>query len=125
MKEYLKILTFGVVISLFSLKGFCQKQTRIMSFLESKPKVLVFSADWCLPCKVVKKWMNEDKDIISAFSHYDVRKYDFDVDKTQVAKYNIKRIPTFVILKNDELITKVGIGDGKKGLELFLLSNRK
>ena len=96
-----------------------------MSFLESKPKVLVFSADWCLPCKMVKKWMNEDKDVISAFSHYDVRKYDFDVDKTQVAKYNIKRIPTFVILKNDELITKVGIGDGKKGLELFLLSNRK
>ena len=117
-------VALSFLISFYTLMGF--NQTLISSeieFLKSqmKPRIVVFSANWCLPCKMVHKWMEQDSTIKKLLSHYDVEIYDYDLDKAMRTKYNVTRIPTFIILENEEeKDRRVGISSGKRGFELFL-----
>lgn len=62
-------------------------------------KLIDFYADWCMPCKAfapVLSKVTEDRDI-------EVVKVDTAVDKDDLSvKYNIRSIPTVVILKVDD-----------------------
>ena len=124
MKHNLSIALLTVIISMYSIMGF-SKASEGISFLKStqptKNKLIIVSANWCLPCKVVHKWLEEDKIIKNLLENYQVEHYDFDVDKEAVKKYNVDRIPFFAVVKGKkELARKIGIGSGKKGLESFL-----
>ena len=37
-----------------------------------KTKLVIFSANWCLPCKMIHKWMVEDEIVKNLISKYDV-----------------------------------------------------
>jgi len=62
-------------------------------------KLIDFYADWCMPCKAfapVLSKVTEDRDI-------EVVKVDTAVDEDDLSvKYNIRSIPTVVILKVDD-----------------------
>ena len=65
--------------------------------------------------------MEQDKVIKQLISEYDLEHYDFDLDKSMRAKYNVNKIPTLIVIKDEEeKARKVGISSGKTGLELFL-----
>lgn len=131
MNKYFTILAFSLIISFYSLSGFAQWGTGMftgsndLDFLKAqeKPTLIIFHANWCLPCKMVNKWVQEDIKIKNLIENYDVEHYDYDLDKMMRTKYNVRKIPTLIVIQNgEEKARKVGIATGKKGLELFLES---
>ena len=70
-------------------------------------QIIVFSADWCGPCKMYKPALQSfvdegDRDI-------DVLIFDVDKDKEMVKKYNVRGVPTSIyISKEGKDTTKVG-----------------
>lgn len=128
MNTHIRELIFSLAISIYTLLGFAVAGND-MEFLKStmptKNTLIIVSANWCLPCKVVNKWIKEDSTIKNLISHYDVRIYDLDTDKEIVKQYGVSSVPFFAVMKNNEIVsTKVGIGNGKDGLELFLRANK-
>ena len=70
-------------------------------------KILKFGADWCGPCKVLNKKLEE-------FTDCEVIKYDVDeVDEELLEKFRIRNIPVTVLVdENDEEIQRwVGLFD--------------
>lgn len=77
-----------------------------------KVKVLKFSASWCRPCKVMApifekiSKMDEFKDI--EFLSYDIEDDDDSIEL--VNNFNIKNVPTFVIVDGNNNPMKKIIG---------------
>lgn len=66
-------------------------------------KLLCFTAEWCNPCKAMKPTiakLNPDR----------VVHYDIDVDMQKRAEYEIRSVPTFIIIDENkkELIRITG-----------------
>jgi len=66
--------------------------------------ILYFTADWCAPCKKVRpivEQLNKDQS--------DVRFFIIDVDlETEMASdFEIKSVPTFVVMKDNTEIHRV------------------
>ena len=66
-------------------------------------KLLCFTAEWCNPCKAMKP-------TIAKLNHDRVVQYDIDVDVQKRAEYEIRSVPTFIIVDKDskELIRITG-----------------
>lgn len=77
-----------------------------LSIQYNKKLVLIFSADWCPYCRILKK----DIDNIILFKQYIVCFIDTDKNKNLVEKYEIKGLPTSVIIdsRENELSRKMG-----------------
>ena len=58
-------------------------------------KILKFSADWCNPCKALKKII-EDNDFEAEFTEVNVDQ-DFDL----VSKYAVRGFPTLIAVDNE------------------------
>ena len=116
-----RFFTICVLISLLALKGFSQEPMEfLMSANKPRPKLLIFSADWCLPCKVARKEMVQNVSIKRVVQDYEVVRYDFDSDKEAITKYNVKKVPTYIIeSEGKEVRRQVGYG-GTKALINFL-----
>lgn len=56
--------------------------------------VLYFSADWCGPCKMVKPIVQQ----VSQETGVDINYVNVDYDASLSQRYDIKSIPTIVIL---------------------------
>jgi thioredoxin-related protein len=89
--------------------------------VEPKPRLIIFSADWCLPCKVARKQMNENDELRTILEEdYTVVTYNFDKDKDARRKYNVSRVPTYIVeLKGRVLRKQTGYGGDSK-LKAFL-----
>lgn len=62
---------------------------------KNKQKILlIFGSSWCPYCKKLK----EDQNYIEGFKQYLVCHIDIDKDKSLKNKYNIKSLPTSIIL---------------------------
>lgn len=123
MKHYIIVAALTFYISFYTLLGFAREPNRIDFLMSTKPKtkLVIFSANWCLPCRMIHQWMVEDGTIKDLISKYDVEHYDFDRDKNVRRKYDVNRIPTIIVLKEGvEKARKIGVSSGKKGLESFL-----
>jgi len=65
--------------------------------------MLLFSAAWCNPCKMIKPIVNE---IISERSEK-ITIIDVDeMDKESTEYYGIRSIPAFVVRKDNEIVDK-------------------
>lgn len=124
MGTYVKSIAFTLLISLYTLMGFNNAaKPSDMEFLKAqmKPRLIIFHADWCLPCKMINKWLHEDSEIKNILSHYEVEYYDYDLDKAMRTKYNVMKVPTLIVVVNgEEKARRVGLSTGKSGLVLFL-----
>jgi thioredoxin 1 len=61
-----------------------------------------FTADWCAPCKKVKPIVEEiNKDSMVKFKIIDV-----DSEMELVRNFNIKSVPTFIVIKDGEIINR-------------------
>lgn len=67
-------------------------------------KVLDFMAEWCQPCQALKKRLpvleNEIKDIAT------IETIDVDTQPELAKHYNIRSIPTLIIMNNNEEVTR-------------------
>ena len=69
-------------------------------------KVLKFSADWCGPCKALTP---KFKEISMKEEFSDVEFSEIDIDKRQdlATQYNIRSIPTVIVLKDDTVVDRI------------------
>ena len=114
-------LAIGIYISAYALLGFGREPAR-MEFLMSKsrPQLLIFSADWCSPCKAAKKAMREHVSLKRIVDSYEVIEYNFDIAIPMRRKYNVDRVPTFIVIADGEEIRRqVGFSSTEK-LKNFL-----
>ena len=80
-------------------------------------KLLYFSSTWCQPCKSFKPTMEK----LSA--QYPVTFIDVDVSAQTAVKYNVRNVPTTILIDNQgtELGRLVGV---KTEAEIIALYNR-
>ena len=109
---YLRFFTLSILISLLALKGFAEADGFFggseMDFLMSKKpaKLIIFTADWCGPCKAAKKAMQQDVSLKRMLDSYEVVNYDFDLAMPMRRKYNVNKVPTFIIVAEDEEVKR-------------------
>jgi thioredoxin 1 len=78
--------------------------------------VLYFTADWCNPCKKVKPIVEEmNKDSITKFQMIDV---DSEMELTK--KFEIRSVPTFILIKNGTEIKRTTGAQTREQLEEFI-----
>ena len=74
--------------------------------------ILVFSASWCNPCKSLKKALQE--------MQVDYQSIDIDADVVLAKHYNIRSVPTSIILKDGvEIARKNGFTTKELYLEFI------
>ena len=81
-------------------------------------KLLKFGASWCGPCKMLTQVMSDME------FPYEVQEIDIEDNEELVAQYNIRGVPTLVLLNDDGAImaTHVGAMD-KTALEATFINN--
>ncbi len=69
-------------------------------------KVLKFYADWCQPCKAVSAIMEKVKDKLTV----PVEEIDIDANNDIAKKYQIRGVPTLVMVDDDGVEVKRQVG---------------
>ena len=108
-------------LSFFSLLGFGGQPNRI-SFLMSKPRpqLIIFSADWCQPCRQAKNAIKQNVALKRIVDSYEVIEYNFDLAIPMRRKYKVERVPTFIVVsEGEEIRRQVGFSNPEK-LKAFL-----
>tara|TARA_B100001778_G_C18554407_1_gene614575 strand:+ start:149 stop:475 length:327 start_codon:yes stop_codon:yes gene_type:complete len=102
---------------MWTLVGFGVGPKR-MDFLmnnEPRPRLIIFSADWCLPCKVARKEMRENQSLKNILDNYNVVTYNFDLAIPSRRKYKVNKVPTYIIEQDGKEISRqVGFGGTEK-----------
>lgn len=84
------------------------KANKLQAAREDKYLLLTFSADWCMPCKVMEETVFKDNQIVSHLNeHFVEMKVDIDdFDGINLKQhFKVERVPTFIMLnKNDEIV---------------------
>ena len=66
--------------------------------------ILYFTADWCGPCKKTRPIVEElNKDL----SLTNIKIVDVDSEMELAKKFEIKSVPTFIVIKDNEEINRV------------------
>jgi thioredoxin 1 len=83
--------------------------------------VFYFTADWCQPCKKVKPIVEElSKDMFpNTFQIIDA-----EVEMALSKKFEIKSIPTFILIKNGQEVNRITGSQTKENLIEFI-NNKK
>lgn len=58
-------------------------------------KILKFSASWCSPCKTLKTLLN-------GFDIFEIEDTDVDENPEKTLEYNVRNVPTLVLIDDDE-----------------------
>jgi thioredoxin 1 len=69
-------------------------------------KVLKFYAEWCAPCKMLTKVITDAKDKISI----PIEEVDIDQNIMMAQMFNVRSVPTMVIVDNEEKEIKRQLG---------------
>jgi thioredoxin 1 len=78
--------------------------------------ILYFTAEWCNPCKRVRPIAEElDRDNVIKFQFIDA-----DDNSDLCRKFEIKAIPTFVLIENGKEIRRINGAKTKEQIEEFI-----
>ncbi|AMA65197.1 Thioredoxin-1 [Candidatus Arsenophonus lipoptenae] len=100
---------------------FSDEDFNIKILNETKPILIDFWAEWCNPCKMITPILSEIADEYK--SQLIVGKLNIDKNPKTATKYNIRSIPTLILFKNSEEISRqVGLLS-KTQLKEFLDKN--
>ena len=87
---------------------------------EGKQVAVLFSADWCAPCKAAKKAILENVALKRIVDSYDVVQYNFDIATPMRKKYKVDRVPTFIVVADGEEIRRqLGFGGSEKLIDFL------
>lgn len=71
------------------------------SFKTGKPLLLYFTAEWCGPCRQMKRTTFADATVESALQNYVALKLDVDANPDLAQRYGVSAIPAFYLLDKD------------------------
>jgi len=78
--------------------------------------IYYFTADWCNPCKKVKPIVEEmNRESIIKFQIIDV-----DSEAELVKRFEIRSVPTFILIENGVEINRTSGAQTKQQLESFI-----
>lgn len=79
-------------------------------------KVLKFQASWCQPCKMLSRVMDEIKTL-----PLEVEAVDIDENRDTAIKYNVRGVPTMIVVDEGGVEVKrvSGLLNEQKVLEFF------
>ena len=77
--------------------------------------VFYFTADWCQPCQKVKPIVEEMKK-----EGFEFQRIDADYEQLLVKQFQVKSIPTFILLENGEELNRITGAQTKNQLEEFI-----
>jgi thioredoxin 1 len=78
--------------------------------------ILYFTAEWCNPCKRVRPIAEElDRDNVIKFQFIDA-----DDNADLCRKFEIKAVPTFVLIENGKEVRRINGAKTKEQLEEFI-----
>lgn len=109
-KQYLTLFLLTWIISVAT----------VYAYDTSEKTLLIFSAPWCKYCQIAKNDINTDKELSETIKKYEVIIVNYDIDKDMVDGYNIKTIPTFIILENKKEVKRCVGYKGAKNLNQFI-----
>lgn len=77
-------------------------------------KILYFSASWCSPCRTLSPIME------SLANQINYQKIDIDHNPYLVSKYDVKSIPTVILLENEKEISRfTGVKDRQQIISFY------
>ena len=77
--------------------------------------VFYFTADWCQPCKKVKPIVEDMKK-----EGFQFQMIDADYEQLLVKRFEVKSIPTFILLEDGKEINRITGAKTKEELENFI-----
>jgi thioredoxin-like negative regulator of GroEL len=77
--------------------------------------VLYFTADWCQPCKKVKPIIEDMKK-----EGFEFQMIDADYEQLLVKRFEIKSIPTFILIEDGKEINRITGAKTRQELEEFI-----
>jgi len=77
--------------------------------------VFYFTADWCQPCKKVKPIIEDMKK-----EGFEFQMIDADYEQLLVKRFEIKSIPTFILMEDGKEINRITGAKTKQELEEFI-----
>lgn len=83
-------------------------------------KLIKFSAEWCGPCKAMNNVVNN---VLVKFPALEFEDIDVEDNINIVEHYNVKNLPTFVIVDNDKEIARTSGSMTQSKFESWLVSN--
>jgi len=92
-----------------------ETDTLEQSVLEEDKAIIMFSASWCGPCKMIKIIYDE---LSNNNNNNNINFYIVDIDDrdTFAKKFNIRSVPTFITIKNKQIFN-MSKGANIKSLE--------
>lgn len=66
-------------------------------------EILYFSAPWCGPCRALKPIIEKIESELDS-SKVKIHKINVDDSPVETTAYNISSVPTFIFLKNNEIV---------------------
>ena len=94
-------------------------KTQVQKAKENKLVVVDFTASWCGPCRVIAPAFAE---FAKKFRGAVFLKVDVDEVEKVAAEYSVEAMPTFLFLKNGEVVDKV-VGAKKDDLHAVILKH--
>lgn len=77
------------------------KNEKLEDLTKDKKVLVDFYAEWCMPCKMLGKVLEEvEKDM-------EVVKVNVDEHQDLAAKFKVMGVPTLVLYENNEIVKKV------------------
>jgi thioredoxin 1 len=77
--------------------------------------VFYFTADWCQPCKKVKPIVEDLKK-----EGFQFQIIDADYEQLLVKRFQVKSIPTFILIENEKEINRITGAQTKEKLYEFI-----
>ena len=83
-------------------------------------KLIKFSAEWCGPCKAMNNVVNK---VLVKFPALEFEDIDVEDNINIAEHYNVKNLPTFVIVDNDKEIARTSGSMTQSKFESWLVFN--
>ena len=78
----------------------------IKNQLTVKETIILFQADWCAPCKIIKPFFIKKRKEFEEYANFKI--VNIDQNDSHAIYHKIKSIPTILILKNEKEIKRIG-----------------
>jgi len=82
--------------------------------------VFYFTADWCGPCKKVRPIVEDMKK-----DGFEFQIIDADYEQLLVKKFEVKSIPTFILIENNQEVNRISGAKTREELESFIKNEKR
>jgi len=81
--------------------------------------VFYFTAEWCASCKKTQPVIEHMEK-----EGFDFQKIDADYEKILVQRFNVKSVPTFILIENGKELNRMSGSKNQEELEAFIKNEK-